>query len=118
MENDQKVKTIAETARKEILTCGDESFSVMMVENENRPLTSDIGNYLCENFPEIDFAVITFHGASYVSVSIRGIKGKCPDLCAIAKRFGGGGHPSAAGFRISSLDKLRHGSQTKDKKQI
>ena len=118
MENDQKVKTIAETARREIFTCGDESFSVMMVENENRPLTSDIGDYLCENFPEIDFAVITFHGASYVSVSLRGIKGKCPDLCAIAKRFGGGGHPSAAGFRISSLDKLHHGSQTKDKKQI
>ena len=117
-ENDQEVQTIAETARKENFIYEDKKFSVMMVENENRPLTSDIGDFLCQNFPETDFAVITFHGGKYVSVSLRGVKGKCPDLCAIAKSFGGGGHPSAAAFRVSSLDKLRHDSQIKDKKQI
>lgn len=117
-ENDEEVKTIAETARKEFFSYGDETFSVMMVENENRSLTSDVGSYLCENFSEIDFAVITFHGGSYVSVSLRGIKEKCPNLCTIAKTFGGGGHPSSAGFRVSSLDNLRHNFLTKDKKQI
>jgi oligoribonuclease NrnB/cAMP/cGMP phosphodiesterase (DHH superfamily) len=111
-ENKREIKTIADTARKEFFIYGDKTFSVMVTENENRPLTSDIGNFLCENFQEIDFAVITFHGGNYLSVSLRGIKDRCPDLSVIAKTFGGGGHPSAAGFRISSLDKLHDSSQT------
>jgi len=108
-ENDEQVAMISEDAEKKIFVHGDETYSVMVVENSNRSLTSDIGDLLCKNFPETDFVVITFQAGSHVSVSLRGVKGKCPDLCAIAKTFGGGGHPSAAGFRISSLDKLRHG---------
>lgn len=106
-ENDEQVAMISEDAEEQVFVLGDKTYSVMVVENSNRSLTSDVGNYLCEHFPEIDFALITCQGRSHVSVSLRGIKDKCPDLCAIAKTFGGGGHPSSAGFRISSLNKLQ-----------
>jgi oligoribonuclease NrnB/cAMP/cGMP phosphodiesterase (DHH superfamily) len=37
-------------------------------------------------------------------VSMRGKKGRCPNLVQIAKQYGGGGHPQAAAFNIPMKD--------------
>lgn len=58
---------------------------------------SELGNKLCRMHPELDFvAMINMDGV----VSYRTIKDDI-DLGEIAKTFGGGGHPKAAGSRIA-----------------
>ena len=105
-ENDEKIRRIASNARTSSFRCDEQTYHVMIVENTDRSLTSDVGNYLCESYPEIDFAVITFQKPDYCSVSLRGIKGKCPDLSEIAKHYGGGGHASASGMRVTNLENV------------
>lgn len=104
--NDEKIRLISSQAIKGSFHCDEQTYHVMIVENADRSLTSDVGNYLCESYPEIDFAVITFQKPDYYSVSLRGIKGKCPDLSKIAKHYGGGGHESSSGMRVTNLDKI------------
>lgn len=58
--------------------------------------TSELGNYICNNHPEYDFALIINLGRS---VSLRTVK-EDVDVSAIAKLFGGGGHKKASGFPI------------------
>lgn len=58
---------------------------------------SELGNVLATNNPDLDFIVIINPSQS---VSYRGIKDTI-DLGAIAKIYGGGGHPQAAGSPIS-----------------
>lgn len=55
---------------------------------------SELGNTLCERYPEWDLAVIIDPGSC--KVSYRTIKDDV-DVSEIAKVFGGGGHPKAAG---------------------
>lgn len=58
---------------------------------------SELGNRLCKMHPEIDFVVmIDMDG----TVSYRTIREDL-DLGQIAKQFGGGGHPKAAGSQFS-----------------
>ena len=64
---------------------------------------SELGNYLAETFPSYDFIVI-INGNT---ISYRGIKDHI-DLGAIAKQFGGGGHPKAAGSRIDTSKQLEY----------
>ena len=104
--NDEKIKLISSQAIKGSFHCDEQTYHVMIVENADRSLTSDVGNYLCESYPEIDFAVITFQKPEYYSVSLRGIKGKCPDLSKIAEHYGGGGHESSSGMRVTDLEKM------------
>ena len=104
----REIEKIVERATPASFLYNDNTFSIYMVENNQRHLTSDVGNVLCEMFPSIDFAVITFTTPSYCSLSLRGIKGKCPDLCAIAKAFGGGGHPSSSGMRVPNLKRFKN----------
>ena len=101
--HDKEIEKIVERAIPASFLYNKDTFSIYIVENNQRHLTSDVGNVLCEMFPSIDFAVITFTTPSYCSLSLRGIKGKCPDLCAIARAFGGGGHPSSSGMRVPNL---------------
>jgi oligoribonuclease NrnB/cAMP/cGMP phosphodiesterase (DHH superfamily) len=101
--HDKEIEKIVERANLALFSYNDQKYKIYIVENDKRHLTSDVGNVLCEMYPTIDFAVITFTGQEYCSLSLRGIKGKCPDLCAIAKTFGGGGHPSASGMRVPNL---------------
>jgi len=58
---------------------------------------SEVGNHLCEKFPEAAFSVSYCDRADGKrSYSLRSI-GEF-DVSAIAKQFGGGGHRNAAGF--------------------
>ena len=104
--NDNEIKNIAERANKSYFVYGNKTYNIMIVEIKNRSLTSDVGNYLCEIDRNIDFAIITFKRDSFWSVSLRGMKEKCPDLSVIARTFGGGGHKASSGFKISSLEQL------------
>lgn len=64
---------------------------------------SELGNRLCEIHPEIDFvAMIDMSG----TVSYRSVKDDIDLGKDIAKVFGGGGHPKAAGSRISNEIKM------------
>ena len=60
---------------------------------------SELGNKLCELHPELDFVVLI--NMSTLAVSYRTVKDDL-DLSAIAKRFGGGGHPKASGSRFDA----------------
>ena len=101
--NDKKIQKIAECSVQEYFIFKGNIYKVRKIYNiSNRRLTSDVGNYLCEQYSDIDFAIITSRSSSYNSYSLRGIKGKCPDLSLIAKEYGGGGHLSSAGMRISN----------------
>ena len=58
--------------------------------------TSEIGNAIAKT---ADFSVAWFERKGVYSFSLRGT-GKV-DVSEIAKKFGGGGHPNAAGFQLS-----------------
>ena len=60
---------------------------------------SELGNRLCELHPELDFVVLI--NMSTLTVSYRTVKNNL-DLSAIAKGFGGGGHPKASGSRFDA----------------
>ena len=59
---------------------------------------SELGNRLCEMHPEIDFVAMINMGTK--TVSYRSVKEDIV-LGKIAKEFGGGGHPKAAGSEFS-----------------
>ena len=60
---------------------------------------SELGNKLCELHPELDFVVLI--NMSTLTVSYRTVKDNL-DLSAIAKGFGGGGHPKASGSKFDA----------------
>ena len=64
--------------------------------------TSDVGNRLAHLKPPFGI-VVNFHG-DVLNVSLR--SDPSIDVSAIAKKYGGGGHPHASGFRISWGDPL------------
>ena len=64
---------------------------------------SELGNRLCQMHPEIDFvAMIDMDG----TVSYRTVKDDIDLGNDVAKRFGGGGHPKAAGSQFSDGTKM------------
>lgn len=71
-------------------------YSVGVVQADS--YTSELGNHLCNVYQDIDFAVLvnfTRNRVSYRSTKV--------DLTPIAKKFGGGGHPPAAGSSLEAL---------------
>jgi len=75
---------------------------VKLTANQDR-LVSDLADYLYRHkFPNCPFVVIY---ASDGAVGLRSPWGKphAVDVSAIAKKFGGGGHPGAAGFRPTAI---------------
>ena len=58
---------------------------------------SELGNKLCELHPNLDFVVLI--NMTSLTVSYRTVKNI--DLSAIAKKYGGGGHPKASGSRLN-----------------
>ena len=64
---------------------------------------SELGNKLCELHSELDFVVLI--NMSSLIVSYRTVKNDI-DLSAIAKGYGGGGHPKASGsqFNVSIIN--------------
>lgn len=67
------------------------------VANAAPNLASDVGNDLAVNHP---FAMVYIDGPDGRSVSLRSAKPVGVDVSAIAKKYGGGGHKHAAGFKI------------------
>jgi uncharacterized protein len=70
----------------------------------NLPYTyaSDAGNMLAQGVP---FAAVYYQDADGYQFSLRSIEGGT-DVSEVAKRYGGGGHKHAAGFRVKSLEEL------------
>lgn len=66
-----------------------------VLKSDEGRLTSDLGNRICEIYPEAPFAVMPDEGYSHFEFRRR--KGEGIDLGAMAQRHGGGGHPAASG---------------------
>lgn len=63
---------------------------------------SEIGNRLCRMYPETKFALVYFVDGMNASISLRSDNKKPVNV--IAQKFGGNGHPNAAGCRIVMED--------------
>lgn len=62
-------------------------------------LASDVGHRLLDDWPETEFAAAIVRGEHTISYSLRSRDDRA-DVSAIAKKFGGGGHRNAAGFKV------------------
>lgn len=62
-------------------------------------LASDVGHRLLHEWPDAEFAAAIVRGADTISYSLRSNDLRA-DVSAIAKKFGGGGHRNAAGFKV------------------
>ncbi len=61
-------------------------------------LQSEIGNRLCELYPESPFSMVYFDSNDKTRYSLRSI-GEF-DVSAVARTYGGGGHKNAAGYMM------------------
>lgn len=59
---------------------------------------SNIGSMLTEDSPEVDYALMYVTTKNKIIFSVRSKNGKALE---VAKEFGGGGHPNAAGFNTT-----------------
>ena len=59
-------------------------------------LQSEIGNRLCEKYPDSPFSVVYFDASDKTRYSLRSIGDF--DVSLVAKTYGGGGHKNAAGY--------------------
>lgn len=62
-------------------------------------LASDVGHRLLDDWPDTRFAAAIVRGERTVSYSLRSRDDRA-DVSALAKKFGGGGHRNAAGFKV------------------
>lgn len=62
-------------------------------------LVSDVGHYLLTAYPDVDFAALRVASEDAITFSLRSEDARA-DVSAIARKFGGGGHRNAAGFRV------------------
>jgi oligoribonuclease NrnB/cAMP/cGMP phosphodiesterase (DHH superfamily) len=62
-------------------------------------LASDVGHRLLDDEPDAAFAAAIVRGGQTISYSLRSRDDRA-DVSAIAKKFGGGGHRNAAGFKV------------------
>lgn len=72
-----------------------ENYYIPML-NVPRYMTSIVGDALNEKYP---FVLMYFEREGVRQYSLRGKKG-CPDLSLMAQKYGGNGHPTAAGFKV------------------
>lgn len=80
---------------KKELTLKNNTFNVAVAFSDN--YHSELGNAIAEDNPDIDFVILINGGTR---LSFRTVKEDI-DLSVIAKEFGGGGHPMAAGALLS-----------------
>lgn len=92
----EKIDRYIESKQKQMIEKEILNFKVGIVFAEQ--YHSEVGNVLATNNPHLDFIVLI--NPSY-SVSYRGIKDEINLGQDVAKIFGGGGHPKAAGSPIS-----------------
>lgn len=93
--------TKKKTKAMQIRSYKDLKFGLVTVEDFH----SELGNVLALNHPELDFIALVDMDAKsadnpFEKVSLRTAKDTL-DVSAIAKSYGGGGHPKAAGFLLS-----------------
>lgn len=62
-------------------------------------LASDVCHRLLEDWPFAEFAAAIVRGERTITYSLRSVEDRI-DVSAIAKKFGGGGHRNAAGFKV------------------
>lgn len=62
-------------------------------------LASDVGHRLLDDWPDARFAAAIVRGEQVISYSLRSRDDRA-DVSALAKKFGGGGHRNAAGFKV------------------
>lgn len=62
-------------------------------------LASDVGHRLLDDWPDTRFAAAIVRGEQTISYSLRSRDDRA-DVSAMAKKFGGGGHRNAAGFKV------------------
>ncbi|WP_039222578.1 DHH family phosphoesterase [Clostridium novyi] len=97
--NKENKKLYFENKCKELIEYDIQNYHVGIVFAEQ--YISELGNYLAEQFKELDFIVLIGNK----TISYRGIKDNI-DLGVFAKQFGGGGHPKASGSRINKKNQL------------
>lgn len=92
-------RTLVDGAKKHVYRRNIGGYVVPVV---NAPLfmASDLAGELAENEP---FAAVYAEDGKYTSFSLRSRAPDGVDVSEIAKRYGGGGHKHAAGFRIPVL---------------
>lgn len=98
---DKYIKTKCDNMHRKTLFINEEYYEVGIVFAENH--ISELGNRMCEIYPNIDFAMII---TNFETISFRTVKADI-DLSQIAEYYGGGGHPKAAGAQIRNNDKIR-----------
>jgi nanoRNase/pAp phosphatase (c-di-AMP/oligoRNAs hydrolase) len=96
IEEDKIAKYIDKVANNLTRIKFDKYENVGLVYAEN--YTSELGNTICNNNPDLDFVMIINLGGK--SISFRGTRDDIDLGADIASKFGGGGHPKAAGARI------------------
>jgi oligoribonuclease NrnB/cAMP/cGMP phosphodiesterase (DHH superfamily) len=91
------IKTKDKQHRIVNLIMADTLYKVGVVTNES--YHSELGNALCNKYPEIEFAMLFDVGKK--RVSLRTMNPNL-DVSAIAKFYSGGGHMAAAGFTLTN----------------
>lgn len=91
----EEIDRYIEKKEKQIIMMEMQNYKVGIVFGDR--FRSELGNILAKRHPELDFIAIIDPSTN---VSLRTIKDDI-DLGLIAKKFGGGGHPKAAGFTIT-----------------
>lgn len=89
------IRELLKVCRKRMVIDGHE----VLAANLPYTLSSDAGHIICEEEKE-PFGCCFYAGVDGVNFSLRSIDSKL-DVSEIAKKFGGGGHRNAAGFRVS-----------------
>jgi oligoribonuclease NrnB/cAMP/cGMP phosphodiesterase (DHH superfamily) len=99
-EKERLLKQFVGTARK-VTVLGYDNVPVV---NCNKPFTSEVGHLLLEAFPEAPFSATYCDFPEGRAVSLRSRKDANDvaefDVSKLAETQGGGGHPSAAGYRV------------------
>lgn len=101
----KRINQYLESKNKEMIIIDD-----FFTDGEGNPLvagvvqadmyTSELGHYLCDNNPEIDFALLLKFTNN--KASLRATKEEV-NVIPIVKRYEGGGHPHAAGCKITPM---------------
>lgn len=103
---EKRIKQYLKRKNKEMLTISNFFYDndqkkpliagVVQADNYN----SELGHYLCEEHPEIDFVLML--SLTRNKASLRAVKDDI-NLIPIVKQYNGGGHPHAAGCEISPM---------------
>lgn len=93
---EEKFKNYYLAKCKQIFEMRFENYAVGVVFADQ--YVSELGNKLAKKYPNLDFIALV--DMAHSKISLRGVKKDKIDLGSFAKKFGGGGHPSASSFNF------------------